>query len=266
MIWSLAQALAASPKGIRPVRIIAQGLQRIVLPPLTRPLVKPTEEPTEALVDWGVRYYVYSLVAHVRFILEGIVQVSDAGNVSAAFVLGRHVFEWAAHACFVTEKLHQHYQKNLWREAWQLQSAVATGSLWIKRYGAKYADPGAKVTFLDDTPNPIHIREAVSAYDKYLKQNGRALDGVDTYSFLSEHSHPNAACLLPYHQYQGRDVHFDDPDPRSSPLPAVTWCLIDILGFLRQLLVMSHEASVHRGVVAVLREVANLMPKKGNSK
>jgi hypothetical protein len=54
--------------GLTPLAIAADGLQKITLPPLTRPSVGPKEEPTEELILWGINYYAYSVVAHVRTI------------------------------------------------------------------------------------------------------------------------------------------------------------------------------------------------------
>lgn len=244
-------------KGTTPLRIVAEGLRRIALPSLTRPPVKRTEDPTEGLVDWGIQYYVYSLIAHVRAILKGLLQVSDAGNISAAFILCRHVFEWAAHACYMTQNLRGLYQQKLWREAWELLSAAAIGNLWIKRHGSKYVEPGTPVPILDNAPDPIRVGKAVSAYEKYMREIGRA-DADDSYSFLSEHSHPNSACLQQYHFYQKMDMHFRDPAPSPSPLPVVNWCLIDLLTFIQELLGISKETRVQPHVRALLEEIARL--------
>jgi hypothetical protein len=162
-------------KGTTPLRIVAEGLQNIALPSLRRPPGKPTENPTEGLVDWGIQYYVYSLIAHVRAILKALLQVSDVGNISAAFILCRHVFEWAAHACYMTQNLRGPYQQKLWVEAWELLSAAATGNLWVQRYGSKYMEPGAPVSVLDKTVNPIRIGEAVSVPFDDLEGKCRAV-------------------------------------------------------------------------------------------
>jgi len=255
--------VCSSVKGTTPLRIVGDGLQKMALPSLRRPPVKPTELPTEGLVDWGIQYYVYSLIAHVRAILKGLLQVSDAGNVSAAFILCRHVFEWAAHACYLTQNLHSLYEQNLWGEAWELLSAAATGNLWIKRHGSKYMESSAPVPVLDNTPNPIPIRNVVSAYEQYMKQTRGTGDAKDSYSFLSEHSHPNSACLTMYHVYdEGGTVHFRDPDPKPSPLPIVNWCLIDLLTFVSKLLGMSKETTVQPHVRLLLDEIARLAPPK----
>ncbi len=261
-LQSKSKAVRSSVKGTTPLRIVAEGLQTIGLPWLTRPPVKPTEDPTEGLVDWGIQYYVYSLIAHVRAILKGLLQVSDAGNISAAFILCRHIFEWAAHACYMTQNLRGPYEQKLWREAWELLSAATTGNLWIKRHGSKYMEPGAPVPVLDNALNPIHTRKAVSAYEQYMKQTRTTADAEDSYSFLSELSHPNSACLQQYHAYEGGAVHFRDPDPNPSPLPIVNCCLIDLLTFIYELLCISKETRVQPQVLALLKTIARLATNK----
>jgi hypothetical protein len=245
-------------KGTTPIRIISEGFLKITLPPLKRPSVTPTEEATEALVNWGIQYYVYSLIAHVRTVLRGLIQISDVDNISAAFVLCRHIFEWTAHACYMSQNLQGYGQKKLWQEAWNLLSAAAMGNLWVKRYGEKYKTPGLYGPVSADVPPPIHIRDAVSAYDEYLKKMRREPDAKDSYSFLSEHSHPNSACLMLYHTYAGNVVHFRDANPTPSPLGAVNACLIDLLMFLTDLLGVSAERTVQPDVLAILKAVAKL--------
>jgi len=245
-------------KGTAPIRRITEGLLRITLPSLTRPAVKPTEEPTEELISWGIQYYVYSLVSHVRTVLKGLTKVSDAENISAAFILCRHVFEWTAHTCYIDQTLRGKYKEKLWREAWDLLSAVTLGNLWIKRYGEKYKAPQIVGPVSADVPRPIRIGDAVTAYDEYLKQNHRKPDAQDSYGFLSEHAHPNSACLQLYHTYSGNVVHFGDANPTPSPLPLANACLIDLLMFVRDLLRISRETKIQPDVVALLKEIAKL--------
>ena len=178
-------------KGIRPVRIVVEGLQKFALPTLSRPPVKPSEDPTAELVNWGIRYHVCSVIAHVRTILKGLVQLCDAGNIPAAWVISRHVFEWAAHACYVSRNLRDYHERKQWREAWKLLSAAATGNLWMKRYGATYGASGVRRSpVLDDVSDPIHISKAISAYEQHLEKTPRKGDARDSYSLLSEHFTP----------------------------------------------------------------------------
>jgi hypothetical protein len=207
-------------------------------------------------VLWGINYYVYSVLAHLRFILSGLVQLAQADNIPAAFPICRHVFEWAAQACYVSRNMKNYVGRKEWGRAWSLQSVVAMGNLWVKRHGPKY-DPNAAS---DGVPDPLTIPNLVNAYDAYLRQQGRGDgEGLDSYGLLSEHSHPNAACFLPYHEYAGREIRFVKP-AKGSPLPVVNWCLLDLMMFLEELLGMSKEGTVRPQVIRLLREIAGLAP------
>lgn len=125
-------------KGLTPLRIVAIRLPTVTLPPLTRPAAKPTDPPTEELVKWGIHFYVYSAIAHLRMVLSGLLQLGEADNVPAAYVLCRHVFEWTAHACYMARNLDNYVGRKEWERAWSLLSIVATGNLWFKHHGPKY--------------------------------------------------------------------------------------------------------------------------------
>ena len=63
------------------------------------------EVPAEELILWGVKMYAYSVIAQVRRILEGLILLAKAENTPATYVLGRHIFEWAAHTCYMSRNL-----------------------------------------------------------------------------------------------------------------------------------------------------------------
>lgn len=96
--------------------IVTDGLEKIVLPPLVRPSV-PNDKPNEALVLWESNYYNYCVIAHLRVVLRGIVDLIKVGNIPTAFVACRHVYEWTAHACYMSKNLGDHMAKQEWAEA-----------------------------------------------------------------------------------------------------------------------------------------------------
>jgi hypothetical protein len=241
---------------IMPAELIERELRNLTLPSLIRPPVGPKDDPTEELVLWGINYYVYSVLAHLRSILGGIVQLAQANNVPAAYILCRHVFEWTAQSCYMSRNLKNYVERKEWKRAWSLQSIVANGSLWLKRYGTKYAPP----EFVEGIPDPLTVANVVGAYGRYLHQQGKSEDEAqDTYGILSEHSHPNSVCFISYHRFVGREVRFTVPGPREH-LPVVNWCLIDLMLFLQDMLILSREKVVRRQVVNILHEVAKLAP------
>jgi hypothetical protein len=208
------------------------------------------------LVKWGTCLYVYSLIAHVQKILAGLVQLADAGNVAASAPVGGHIFEWTALSCYLTQKLTDQFKQQNWEEAWSLLTQVATGSDWATKHGEKYAgDPPVKIPF--ELPKPVRIGEAVKEYEIFQAKNSREPEARESYSFLSDHSHSNAACLLRYHKYEEGAVvtRFIDPDQdpqQESFLPFVNCCLIDLLTFLYKLLGLADESVVRTKVKLVL--------------
>jgi len=240
-----------------PVEVIEQKLQQITLPSLFRPAVGPHEDPTEELVLWGINCHVYSLLAHLRMILGGLAQLARLENIPAAYVLCRHIFEWTALSCYMSRNLKNYVTRKEWKRAWSLQSIVANGSLWVKRHGAKYAPP----EFIRGVPDPLTVANIIAAYGQYLHQQGKAKDEAeDTYGILSEHSHPNSACFIPYQEFAGYEVRFVTPAP-GAHLPVVNWCLIDLMLFLQELLTISREKVVRAPVVNLINEVAKLAPR-----
>lgn len=56
------------------------------LPPRARPPVAGNH-PNEELVLWGIRFYSYSVIAHLRSVLSGLVQLIDTANIPTAFIV-----------------------------------------------------------------------------------------------------------------------------------------------------------------------------------
>jgi hypothetical protein len=214
-------------------------------------------------VSFGIQYYAFSLIAHLRTILKGIVMVAEAGNTPSVYILSRHVHEWTAHACYLSRKLKEYDESKQWKEAWELLSSAAMGNLWMRRHGEKYVPSDLKPVVLSEVPDPIHISKAMSAYEEHEQEVHGKRDAKDSYGLLSEYSHPNSSCLQQHHHYEddGRTLHFVDAEDDASPLPIVNWCLIDILMFLDALLGMAKETKVRAEVVGLLKEIAAMAPK-----
>ncbi len=149
--------------------IVASSLEEIELAPLTRPAVYA---PNEELVLWGIRFYVQCVIAHLRTILRGLVQLTEAGNVPTAFVLCRHVFEWTAHTCYMSRNLKNYLMQKQWKRAWHLLSLATEGNRWAKEHGPKYAP----TIVTDGIPDPLSIANVVTAYEEY--QHSRMENGM----------------------------------------------------------------------------------------
>jgi hypothetical protein len=242
-------------QGLTPITIVVDGLQKITLPPLTRPSVGPKEEPTEKLVSWGINYYAYSALAHVRTVLQGLILLADAGNVPTTYFSARNIFEWAAHACYMSRNLATYVNKKEWGRAWKLLSMAAMGNKWMKDHGPKYEPTAA----FDGIPDPLNVANVVAAYDEYRSQQFGKGNAKDDYGLLSEYSHPNSACIFQYHKYREQEVRFVTPST-GSPLPSVNWCLIDLMMFFDELFRISGEQTVRPQIASVLEEIAKLAP------
>jgi hypothetical protein len=227
-------------------KIIEEGLRGISLPPLIPTALGPEDAPAEALARWAMMMYAYSSIAHVRKILAGLVVLADAGNTPAADVICRHVFEWAASACYVEQKIGQYFKEQKWKPASDLLCQISGGNLWLRNHGHKYDALPMQL----EAPNPIRIGKLVEVYEKYQADQLGEGDAKDAYGFLSEHSHPNGACLRQYQEIEGWRMKFVDPppsDPRGINRPSLEW-----LVFIHGILALAKEDVVRLQVVDIL--------------
>lgn len=253
-------------QGIYSLKTVFEGFRDIELPPLRRRLIKPGDPRSEELVQWGICVYAYSVVAHLKKILAGLVQLAEAENVAASAPLCRHVFEWAAVSCSLSSKLPEQIRQSDWQGAWILLTQVATASFWVQKYGQKYAGNSADITAVAATEKPIYVPQAVADYEDYQKQHLNETEALETYSFLCDFSHANPVCLARYYTYEenGALIRFADPDkaaPRESFLPFVNRCLIDLLTFLYRLLDMAKEKEIRGKILTALKQLVSLAPK-----
>jgi hypothetical protein len=244
--------------GINTLEMALTGLKAVAFPVLTRPPNKPNKAPTEELILWGIRMYAYSVGAQVRRILEGLVLLAKAENVPASYVLGRHVFEWAAHACYMSRNLKNYVGRKEWNRARSLLTVAVIGNLWLKQHGTKYTLPGKTVP---SVPDPVSIANVIGCYEEYLFQAHNSKTAKENYGLLSELSHPNAACLQQHHVHRagGRETEISDAEP-ISPLPFVNWSLLDLFSFLELLLELAQETVVRPTIANVLAELKRRAP------
>ena len=249
-------------RGARVLSIVAERLRNIALPALRRPMVGPKEPPTKELVQWGIKVYAFALISHVRTVLDALVKLSESENITAAQILSRNLFEWTAHACYSLRRLKQMMEAQNWQDAWELLSKVATGNYWAKKHGSKYAPTSTTVPI--DVPNSVRVGDLIEAYEEHGVERHRRANAKDTYSLLSEFSHPNSACLQHYYDWQtsqGIEVTFCKPDPESSTLPVVNWCMIDLMMFLLPLLGLAADNQVAPSITSILKEIVAMAPK-----
>jgi hypothetical protein len=231
-----------------PANLIYDGLRSLELPPLVRPSVGPSDGPTEYLIRWGIKYYAYSSIAHVRTVLTGLMELAASGNQPTVLIVGRHLFEWAMHSCFMAESLKLSLEKSNWKEAWQFLIEVETGNSWIKKHGSKYAN----LEDIDDVPNSMRVNKFIKAYER--EHSGSFVQ--DNYGYLSEHAHANAACFNSYRQLRGLEVSFIEA-PRVHELPGVIHAsIIDWTKFTYMILALGKEDVVRAKILAIIMQLA----------
>jgi hypothetical protein len=240
--------------------IVTGGLERIKLPPLIRPAI-PNDNPNEVLVLWGTLYYTYGVMAHLRIVLRGMVELLQLGNVATAFLACRHVFEWTAHTCLMSRELEGFIGNQDWKGARELQSRVMEGNRWVKEHGEKYEPRAA----YDEIPESLRVKRALKAYEQYQKEQQGSSDIEDSYALLSEHTHPNSACFNSCTEIVGSEVHFVQPSTDSAILGEER-CLIHLVLFLDALLRLGKEANVRRQLRAVIDDLLEAQKKRDNEK
>ena len=147
------------------VKIVERGLHGIALPKLTRPPV-PFGSPNRDLALFAIRLYAYSLIAHIRTILAGVVVLDDAGNSPSARLLCRHVFEWTAQAAYVAEHVSKAVKGGQWPGVFGVVSNFDLANKWIKEYGSQH---GADQIQLD-CPDPVRLKHWIAAYERFRVQ------------------------------------------------------------------------------------------------
>jgi hypothetical protein len=101
---------------------------------------------------------------------------------------------------------------------------------------------------------PIRIRKLIAAYLKYqTEQYGRSRV-ENTYGFLSEYSHPNAACFLQYREFDGRRAYLIAPPSRSS-FGGINGFIVEWLMFMQELLGLAKEDAVRDILIRLLSAI-----------
>ena len=242
--------------------IALSHLEAIELPDIPLPLVA-FDKIDEGRLFFGVRYYVYASIAHVRKILRGLVQVSDEANWACANVLARHLMEWAAHATFLKVKLPSLLRSKQLDEAWAMLLQLNGGDMYFRRYGAKYLESGTPSV---EIPNPIKVKALFNVYDQeHAATDGRGSSQED-YSLLSELSHASAACMRRCMETRENRIVFCAGDDDDSPLPIASASTIDWILSIGELLSLISDTMVAPKVISAIREISESGAPGNNSR
>jgi hypothetical protein len=231
------------------LKTVEAGLRKITLSPVIRPPVD-FNAPNKELAVFAMRLYAYSSVAHIRTILGGLIVLDDAGNAPSAELLCRHVFEWTAHASYMVSKLKPYVEQNQWVEAFAIVSNFNGANSWIKQHGHKY---GAAQIQLE-APDAVRLKHWIKAYEKFRTEEYGTATVEDGYGYLSEHSHPSAACFLQYRDIRGAEIRFVQPG-NASRLPELDHCMIDWLGLTYTILALAKEDTLRTAMLRIIEKV-----------
>jgi hypothetical protein len=236
---------------MEPAKFLEEGLRSIILPPLIRPPVPPEADPTEELIFWGMRKYAYSLIAHIRTVLKGIVLLAEAGNAPAFIIICRHIYEWNMQCSYAYVTFRSFLKEGNLKGAWELYLTVCEGNGWMKRHGEKYVPEMP----YDEIEDPIHLREFKNEYKKYRIQALGSENVDDDYGYLSERSHPNGFCFQPYISLNPPEVRFVDPAPRHRLPGTLDACVLEWAMTMTRVLGLAREDNVRCQLTELLQKL-----------
>jgi hypothetical protein len=174
-----------------------------------------------------------------------MIVLTEAGNIPAARMVARPLFELGAHAYYVTKHLKQHIEADAMLAAWDFLTPIATGSRYINA-----RIPEESELF----PLPAHISKVINCFREKIPEAAR-----EDYSYLSEFCHPNVLAFFQYYEYSDPEtVRFIEPKTQQGFSGATTAAIIQGLLSLTELLELTREHQIRRSVVGLLKELAAL--------
>jgi len=236
------------------LRIAWKGLDQIKFPSLTRPNIPKTAPPTIDLVNWGIQMYSFSLLSHYREMLHSFILLTDNGKIPAAYVIARCLFEMAAHAYYVNKHVQQYLKEGDLKAAWEFLHEINMGNLYMREKYAEREDEGDSPNF----PAPREVGKVIRCFNEW----GNIRRAGETYSFLSESSHPNMGAFSHHYETKEDRIIFTEPprDPLMAPLPEVSISLT-ALEFVGKLLDLTSEAVVASSISRILHDFMDSRPQ-----
>lgn len=234
-----------------PLEEVAATLRRINLPSLTRPNVGPNDPPTLELVQFDLKAYAYSSIAYVRDLLDGLLALVAAQNVTAVDYVVRALYEWTMQASYVDQRNRLPLKSGNLVECRTVMDPINSGNGWIKKHGDKYWKP----PFEEEMPGSVRVGHLVKAYKEHRLGGGHEENVEDDYGYLSEHAHPNSVCFLDVTRRSGRLLEFVEPRRGSRNLGIVTATILDWSLCIHNILGLAEELVVRRELVQMLKRV-----------
>ena len=173
-------------------------LQSLALPLLARPHAARDSGPTRDLVNWGTRFYTFAVLSHARELLASFLLLVREEHTPATFVVGRALFELAAHTALVQHTLSKHIRASAYSAAYKLLLRASVGR-------EVQGQPG-ETTNEDAIGSQLHVLDAIRALDKLLRGKGFGEKAAQKmYGWLSGFTHPNMDAFFQYYR-----IHEDD--------------------------------------------------------
>ena len=170
-------------------------LDTVTIPELVRPAVAHFDPPTDELVIWAVKVYIYSALCQFRELLRATLTLVDEGHISAVFFCCRGLFELAAHAYYVKKHVLQYMKVKNLGLAWQFLFEVNLGSRDMRE--KQMAQSGEAIY-----PEGPHIAKVMACFNEYFPNGHKAKQATETYSSLSEFSHPNCFAFINHFEWE----------------------------------------------------------------
>jgi hypothetical protein len=182
-------------RDIGELTLALEMLQAIKIPDLIRPAVAHDAPPTEELVAWAIHVYFYSALCQFREILRATLLLVDAHAVAAVFFCCRGLFELAAHAYYVQKHVLQHWKAGDLNSAWKFLFEINLGSRNMREKQKEGKnDP--------DYPEGPHIAKVMACFNEYFPDGHKVKQATETYSSLSEFSHPNCFAFINHFEWE----------------------------------------------------------------
>jgi hypothetical protein len=168
------------------------------------------------------------------------------------FLVERHLYEWTMNAVYMQQNLKMPLVAGNLMAIRELFDQAEHANGWIRNHGSKYA-PEIPT---DEIPDTLRVSKLVKAYEEHQTNRKKSPTVRDDYGYLSEHSHANGACFLPYRVLQGNEVSFVEA-PLTYELAGIAHAsAIDWLLAICELLSASEESKVRPQIVDILKQLA----------
>jgi hypothetical protein len=239
----------------RELAVALSEIDAIAMPELVRPPVPHGDPPTDELVAWAVKVYFYSALSQFRELLRATLSLVYADHISAVFFCCRGLFELAAHAYYVKKHVLQHLKTNNVGLAWQFLFDVNLGSRDMReKQKAQGIEP--------DYPEGPHIAKVMACFNEYFPNGHKERQATETYSSLSEFSHPNCFAFINHFEWETDlrnmpKVTFGRPSRKllTLCLPAASVAVMSFLHSTGEFIGTIGDGELYKAIEKIIREL-----------